>query len=284
MLPGDSARIAASPPDRGNRDITAVITSYNYGRYLPEALESVLGQEGGAPRLVVVDDGSSDAETPAVLAGLPEEVAVLRQENVGVCRARNAGLERVETPYAFVLDADDRLAPGALTAMRAPLDVDPKLGFAYGPMRFFGDWKGILGFPPYDPYKLLYRHTIGLTALMRKELVTDTGGFDPSFEHFEDWELWVNALAHGWRGKQVQTVTLEYRKHGGSKVSRDRPAYRDVLRRMQAKHAELYRRRHELAGESDLGAAGRLVYRYWWGLRPMPAKLEQRLHALHWRV
>jgi hypothetical protein len=53
---------------------------------------------------------------------------------------------------------------------------------------------------------------------------------------------------------------------------------------MQAKHAELYRRRDELADESDLGAVGRLVYRYWWGLRPMPAKLEQRLHALHWRA
>jgi glycosyltransferase involved in cell wall biosynthesis len=265
---------------RGNRDITAVITSYNYGPYLPEAVESVLSQ--GTPKLVVVDDGSTDPETAAVLARLPDGVEVVRQENAGVCRARNAGLERVETPYAVVLDADDRLAPGALAAMRAPLDADPKLGFAYGPMRFFGAWKGILGFPPYDPYKLLYRHTIGLTALMRREVVTDTGGFDPSFEHFEDWELWVNALAHGWQGRQVDAVTLEYRKHGDSKVSSDRPAYRSVLRRMQHKHADLYRRRDELG--SDLGAIGRLVYRYWWGLRPMPAKLEQRLHAFHWRA
>jgi glycosyltransferase involved in cell wall biosynthesis len=269
---------------RGNRDITAVITSHDYGRYLPEAVGSVLGQEGGAPRLVVVDDGSSDDETPAALASLPNEVEVMRLENVGVCRARNAGLERVETPYAITLDADDRLASGALAAMRARLTADPNLGFAYGPMRFFGDWKGILGFPPYDPYKLLYRHTIGLTALMRKEVIVDTGGFDPSFEHFEDWELWVNALAHGWRGRKVETVTLEYRKHGGSKVSSDRPAYRDVLRRMQAKHADLYARRDELAQESELGPLGRFVYRFWWGLRPMPAGVEQRLHALYWRA
>jgi glycosyltransferase involved in cell wall biosynthesis len=265
-------------------DVTAVITTHDYGRYLPQAVESVLSQDGGRPRLVIVDDGSTDDETPEVLVGLPDDVEVIRQENVGVCRARNAGLERVETAYAMVLDADDRLAPGALAAMRAPLDADPKLGYAYGPMRFFGDWKGILSFPPYDPYKLLYRHTIGLTALMRRKVIVDTGGFDPAFEQFEDWELWVNALAHGWRGKQVDTVTLEYRKHGGSKVSRDRPAYRDVLRRMQAKHADLYRRRDELARESDLGPVGRLVYRYWWGLRPMPARVEQRLHALYWRA
>ncbi len=44
--------------------------------------------------------------------------------------------------YVIVLDADDRLAPGALEALRRPLDADPQLGFAYGRMRFFGDWDG----------------------------------------------------------------------------------------------------------------------------------------------
>ena len=115
-------------------------------------------------------------------------------ESVG---ARNAGLALVETRYAVVLDADDRLAPGALDAMRAPLDADAKLGFAYGWMRFFGAWDGILRFPPYDPYRLLHRHTIGLSALVRRELFEDTGGFDPAFEQYEDWELWLNALAQG---------------------------------------------------------------------------------------
>jgi glycosyltransferase involved in cell wall biosynthesis len=263
-------------------DVTAVIANYNYGRYLREAVDSALAE--GA-EVVVVDDGSTDEETRRVLSQLPTEVAVVFQENSGVCRARNAGLSRVETSYAVVLDADDRLAEGALAAMRTSLDADPQLGFAYGPMRFFGEWKGILGFPPYDPYKLLYRHIVGLTAVMRREVITDTGGFDPAFEQFEDWELWVNALAHGWRGRQIDTVTLEYRKHGGSsKVGRDRPAYREVLRRMQEKHHDLYARRDELARESDLGPVGRLVYRYWWGMRPMPAALEERLHALYWRA
>ena len=46
-------------------------------------------------------------------------------------------------------------------------------------MRFFGDWEGELRFPPYDPYALLYRHTIGLSALVRRQVLEDTGGFDP---------------------------------------------------------------------------------------------------------
>jgi glycosyltransferase involved in cell wall biosynthesis len=255
-------------------DVTVVITCFNYGRYLREAVDSALRESA---EVVVVDDGSTEP-----LPELPDQVALIRQQNQGVARARNAGLARAETPYVLVLDADDRLAPGALGALRAPLDSDPKLGFAYGRMRFFGDWEGELRFPPYDPYALLYRHTIGLSALARKEVFEDTDGFDPAFEQFEDWELWVNALAHGWRGRQVDAVTVEYRRHAGSKHGRDRREYRQAFRRLTAKHAALYRDRSRLARESSLGPLGRLAYRFLWGPRPIPAALEQALHRLLW--
>ena len=266
-----------------NGDITAVVACFNYGAYLGEALASLLGQAGGAPRIIVVDDGSDDPATLAALETLPAGVELVRQPNRGAGAARNAGLERASTPYVIVLDADDRLAPGALTALRAPLDADPALGFAYGTMRFFGDWEGELRFPAYDPYALLYRHTIGLSALARRELIVATGGFDPAFEQFEDWELWVSALGHGWRGRQVEAVTLEYRRHGASKLAADRAAYRRAFRRLRAKHAGLYRDRARLARESRLGALGRLWYRGWWGARPIPARLERALHRARWR-
>jgi glycosyltransferase involved in cell wall biosynthesis len=265
-----------------NGDITAVVACFNYGEYLPEAVESLLGQEGGAPRVVVVDDGSTDPATKDSLDRLPDEVTVVRQANQGVCAARNAGLERVDTAYALVLDADDRLSPGALEAMRVPLDADARLGFAYGNMRFFGEWEGVLRFPDYDPYRLLYRHTIGLSALMRTEVARDTSGYDEEFEQFEDWELWVDALEHGWRGRRVDAVTLEYRRHGNTKLRADRGRYRRAYRRMREKHAALYRDRRRLAAESQLGPAGRALYRLYWGPRPLPAALESALYRLHW--
>ena len=267
-----------------NGDITVVIACFNYGDYLEEAVRSALGQAGGPPRVVVVDDGSDDPGTLDALDRLPEDVELVHQPNRGVCAARNAGLARAATPYVLVLDADDRLAPGALAALRPPLDEDARLGFAYGLMRFFGDWQGVLRFPPYDPYRLLYRHTIGLSALTRREAIEDTGGFDPAFEQFEDWELWINALAHGWRGRRVDTVALEYRRHGATKLDFDRGAYHRAFSRLQAKHAALYRDRARLAGDSNLGAAGRLWYRVWWGQRPLPAGLERALHRARWRV
>jgi GT2 family glycosyltransferase len=135
-------------------------------------------------------------------------------------------------------------------------------------------------FPPYDPLRLLDRHLIGLTTLARRELLDDCGGFDPAFEAFEDWELWVNALSHGHRGVRVDAVTLEYRRHGASKVGGDRHVYRETRRRLRAKHAKLYSSRPALARESSLRPAGRLFYRAYWGFRPLPAALERRLYEV----
>ena len=251
-----------------------MVACFNYGRYLREAVDSALAE--GA-KVIVVDDGSTER-----LPELPPEVDLIRQQNQGVARARNAGLKRVQTPFVLMLDADDRLAPGALAKLREPLVADPELGFTYGRMRFFGDWEGELRFPPYDPYALLYRHTIGLSALARREVFDETGGFDPAFGQFEDWELWVNALAHGWRGRQVDMVTVEYRRHSGSKHGQDRRVYRRAFRQLRAKHGALYRNQDRLTADSALGPLGRFVHRSFWGPRPVPASLEQGLHRLLW--
>jgi glycosyltransferase involved in cell wall biosynthesis len=217
-------------------DITVIVTNYNYGTFLEEAVASVLGQEGGPPQVIVVDDGSTDPETLAVLDRLPEAVRVIRGENAGVAAARNTGLAAAETPLLMLLDADDRLRPHALSVLRDVLEADPTLGFA-----------------------------------------SDFGGY-------EDWEFWLHALQKGWRGRRVQEITFEYRRHGSTKLTADRLEYRRWFKRLRRKHADLYARRRELARESDLSPLGRVVYRWWWGARPMPARFEHWLHSLLWGV
>jgi glycosyltransferase involved in cell wall biosynthesis len=261
-------------------DVTVVIACFEHGRYVAGAVSSARAQ--GA-RVLVVDDGSTTLLTRQALDRLEDtDVEVLREEHRGVCATRNAGLRRVETPYVLLLDADDRLAPNALALLRRPLERDPTLGFTYGHMRCVGEWRGVLRMRPYDPYSLLYRHKIGLSALMRRELAEDTGGFDPDFQQYEDWEFWINALAHGWHGQLVDAVVLEYRRHpgGSSKVNRDRRSYRPFYDQLRAKHATLYRKADELARESQLGPLDRLAHRSFWGPRPLPAGVEHAVQEL----
>ena len=269
-----------------NDDITVVITCFDYGAFLRESVQSALCQQGGEPRVIVVDDGSTDAPTLVELARLPSRVRLMRQANAGVAAARNTGLQSVQTPYALILDADDRLSEDALARLRGPLELKPALGFTYGLMRFFGAWDGVVKLPPYDPYRLLYRHNIGATALIRRELFKDVGGFDPAFAGYEDWEFWLRALERGWRGLRVEEVTLLYRRHGSGRHAGARPHYHASFRQIRDKHPGLYDRagRRRLARESSLGAAGRLLYRCWWGSRPLPARVELALQAALWRA
>jgi glycosyltransferase involved in cell wall biosynthesis len=269
-----------------NDDVTVVITCFNYGAFLADSVESALSQAGGEPRVVVVDDGSTDERTLAELARLPAQVELVRQANAGVAEARNAGLRRAQTPYALALDADDRLDADALQRLSDPLRAEPELGFSYGIMRFFGAWDGVMKMPPYDPYRLLYRHNIGSAALIRRELFEDVGGYDPKFTGYEDWELWLHALARGWRGRRVEAVTLHYRRHGATRHLGARPRYRATFRQLRHKHSALYGRgsRRRLGAQSDLTRLGRLVYRWWWGWRPLPARLELALQSVLWRA
>ena len=263
-------------------DVTAVIPCFNYGAYVREAVDSLLAQEGGAPHVVVVDDGSTDPATREVLADLP--VPVIHQENAGLSAARNAGYASTDTPLLIALDADDRLPPGALRRLKAPLAADPGLGFTYGITRFFGDWEGDMAFPPLDAYRLLYRHIVGPVGLTRRALWEDVGGYDPAFRTgYEDWDFWLSALGRGWRGAKVDEVTFLYRRHGETMVFGARREYRRLYGMLRAKHAALYARRRELARASDAGLLERTIYRYFWGPRPVPPAVEQAVYRLVFR-
>jgi glycosyltransferase involved in cell wall biosynthesis len=269
-----------------NDDVTVVIGCFNYGRWLPDAIASAREQEGGPPQLVVVDNGSTDEVTLRVLEGIEHEaeIELIRlHPNRGAAGGRNAGLAHAQTPYLLNLDADDMLPRGALTRLKEALDRDQGAGFAYGSIEFFGDWSGPLRMPDYDPWRLLFRHIIGPTALMRHELVLATGGYDPSFPHFEDWEIWVHALSRGFTGTKVTEAGLYQRKHGASKLAADRPKYRETVARLRSKYPDLYENLSAVRRASTVGPIERAFYRYFWGARPWPASAEAALYSLLWR-
>lgn len=267
----------------GNHDVTVVISCFNYGRYVDEAVASALGQEGGPTRVIVVDDGSDDPATLAVLERLPAEVELIHQDNAGPSAARNAGAAAAETPLLMVLDADDRLRPDAVRNLRPPLEQDPELAYTYGFIANVGDWSGVIRFPDYDPFKLLYRPIIGTTWLMRTTAFEEVGGYDPDVTWSEDWDILLRLLERDRHGRRVPEVVYEYRRHGASKLRSDRGAYRREYRAMRARHAGLYARAEELARRSGVSLPVRLTYRLFWAWRPVPRALENALYGLVFR-
>src|SRR5918999_3301771 len=116
-----------------SRLVTVIIPCYNQAHFLGEAIRSALDQGYSNKEVIVVDDGSTDRT--AEVAGRYAGVETIRQENRGLAAARNRGLEGSRGEYVVFLDADDRLAGGALSVGAGSLDTHPDCAFVYGNVR-----------------------------------------------------------------------------------------------------------------------------------------------------
>jgi glycosyltransferase involved in cell wall biosynthesis len=93
--------------------VSIVVNNYNYGRFLPEAIDSALGQAYPGREIIVVDDGSTDGSRE-VISGYGDRVLTVLKENGGQASAFNAGLKASRGDVILFLDADDVLLPTAV--------------------------------------------------------------------------------------------------------------------------------------------------------------------------
>ncbi|WP_306190183.1 bifunctional glycosyltransferase family 2 protein/CDP-glycerol:glycerophosphate glycerophosphotransferase [Streptomyces sp. MK5] len=124
--------------------LSLVVPVYKVQGYLAECMDSVLGQDYRDFEVIAVDDCSPDG-SGAILdeyaARDPRVHVIHLTENVGLGRARNAGMEKVTGDYVLFLDSDDTLADGALRAISERLDAtgDPEiLIFDYARTYWYG--------------------------------------------------------------------------------------------------------------------------------------------------
>ncbi|MBB11203.1 MAG: hypothetical protein CL550_09700 [Alcanivorax sp.] len=120
-----------------------VIPTYNYAGYIASAINSVLeaAKARSDVEVVVVDDGSTD-ETWQLLSSMAckeSRLRVFRQDNQGPSAARNAGAERGRGEYLWFLDADDRLAAGALSCFDQSVENLPPFDMLFGGYQSFND-------------------------------------------------------------------------------------------------------------------------------------------------
>ena len=93
--------------------ISVIIPVYNVAAYLPQCLDSILGQDHAALEVIVIDDGSKD-DSGAICdayAARDSRVTVIHQKNAGAAAAKNAGLRIATGEYLSFVDSDDYLEP-----------------------------------------------------------------------------------------------------------------------------------------------------------------------------
>lgn len=114
--------------------VTVVIPTYNYGRFLPRAIKSVLKQTISNWKLLIVDDGSTDDTEQVVEPYLKDpRIRYVKQERKGLSYSLKHALSLVDTEYLAQLDADDWYEPRTLeTCLKKMEKSSPKVAMVYG--------------------------------------------------------------------------------------------------------------------------------------------------------
>lgn len=113
-----------------NHVVSIIIPTYNYGIYLPTAIQSCLNQTYKSIEIIVVDDGSTD-DTKDIVKEFNDSVIYFYQKNSGVSAARNKGLELAKGDYLAFLDSDDYLTNNSIEIKLDILKKHPDIGIVF---------------------------------------------------------------------------------------------------------------------------------------------------------
>ena len=221
--------------------VSIVIPAYNPTSYLLEAIASASAQTHRNLEIVLVNDGTDQAESLAVLERASRLVSTyLEQPNRGLGAARNAGFGSAQGEYVVPLDADDLLDPAYIAECLATLR-DSDAAFAYTDFQVFGRRTYQERPGEYNLYRLLDRNYLSYAALIRKAAWSEARGYDESMRlGYEDWEFWLHLGSLGHFGRYVPKSLLRYRKHGASLYDSARAHHTEIVAHIQRRHPELY--------------------------------------------
>lgn len=222
--------------------VSVVIPCFNGGADLPETLNSLARQTVPPAEIIVVDDGSTDPATIAVLDALPPPVRLIRQENRGLAAARNAGMAAASGDFLLPLDCDDLVEPAFLERCLAALASDPRAAFAFAGLRLIGEKSGTLA-KRHNLFAQLFLNQLPYCLLLRRSSWEASGGYDESMrEGYEDWEFNIRLGIRGMVGVSVPEPLFVYRvRRSGMLVSLSRKRHARLWRTIRRKHADAWR-------------------------------------------
>lgn len=197
--------------------ISVAVPCYNYGKFIKEALASVDVQSRQPDEIVIVDDASTDDSWHIVereVSERPNAKAFRHNQRNGACTTFDDCVRRSTGDLVVILSADDRLSPAYLELSELAI-LDTDWDFAYCDIHCFGSESTVIRVPEFDAVELGRHNYIHGSAMFRRSMFEQVGGFDSDFEKlgFEDWAFWLAAVTAGAKGGRVPGCWLEYRKH-----------------------------------------------------------------------
>jgi glycosyltransferase involved in cell wall biosynthesis len=250
--------------------VSVIIPTYDRADVLPRAIDSALDQTLSDVEVVVVDDASSD-DTESVVTSYddPRVTYLAHATNRGGSAARNTGIEAATGDYIALLDSDDEWAPTKLERQVETLErrSDEWIA-AYCGTTILDDgettdlWESVKsvvgrhdrregaegGEELVAEILLENLHTsAGSTLLVESDVVDRIGGFDESFERYQDTEFLIRVLKRG-KLAYVDGPLLRRYPSGGPSADDVRRANAHLLRTFADEVVELEIRGYDVTG------------------------------------
>lgn len=200
--------------------VAIVIPVYNGAKTINQAIDSVLNQTHQAFRLLIIDDGSTDNTEEVCIPYLSDErIHYFKESHRGISETLNHGVSLSTTTYVARLDADDVWLPWHLDCLLYELERNSKLDLIGSRVvveeedipeklnlnsqnHLSGEslWLSLA-------YRNCFNHS---TVIFKRSVFEEEGGYDSSFDGFEDWHLWSRIVTKD-NALVLSLVTAYYR-------------------------------------------------------------------------
>ncbi len=183
--------------------ISVIIPVYNGEETIKETIYSVLNQTFTNLELIVVNDGSKDSSLSVISSIKDSRLKVFSFPNAGVAISRNRGIRQANGEFIAFLDADDLWTLDKLEAQLEALQLNPKAAVAYSWVDYINEFGEFLHNGNHitingNAYKHMLVENVlenGSNPLIRREALTQVGGFNQSLTPAEDWDMWLRLAA-----------------------------------------------------------------------------------------
>ena len=188
--------------------VSIIVPCYNYGKYIPEALQSIADQGFTDWECIIVNDGSTDNSQSVIESFISGDArfSLINISNSGVSVARNTGVAHSRGKYIFPLDADNKMFPDCIGRCLEEFQKNPAIRLVYSEAELFGAENGLWNLPPFDYKTMLKYNMIDNSCLFLRQDFDRVGGYRTNMVHgLEDWDFFI-ALLHGYGPDQIVKI------------------------------------------------------------------------------
>lgn len=241
---GSSAALPAKRPNTTYHgftmvDVSVLTPSLGYGRFLEDAIRSVLGQEGLSVQHVIQDGGSQD-ETLEVLHRYARAIDWKSEPDEGQSDALNRAFQRAEGRWVAWVNADEFYLPGSLATLVEAGDRT-SADLVYGDSVFVDERRRFLRLSPqhrFSPLVLrLHGCYISSSCTVIRRSALSPRPWDPDIRMIMDWDLYLQLAGRKASFLHVKYPAGAFRRHSAQVTARPSEDSRDEYERLFERHA-----------------------------------------------